>query len=298
MNISTLTKVATRGAHRGLLIGRKFAPEILTTVGVIGAVTATVMTAKATLKLEPIIDDLDRRKAIVEERHASNESTPELEREYLQNKTVIHVKAAKDIAKLYAPAATTMLVSLACVVGAHGIMRRRNVALVAAYKAVEHGFSEYRKRVAEEFGAEKDVEYRAGVSTKDVTDEETGKVETVDVIDPNAISRYARFFDEGNRNFVKHSEYNKMFLSNMQNYANDKLKIRGHIFLNEVYDMLGFDRTKEGSVVGWILNKDGDNYVDFGMYNMDSLAKRRFINGDERSILLDFNVYGVIFDKI
>ena len=62
--------------------------------------------------------------------------------------------------------------------------------------------------------------------------------------------------------------------------------------------MLGIPRTKAGQVVGWIFDKDnpiGDNYVDFGLLNTQN---EDFVNGYKRSVLLDFNVDGMILDRI
>ena len=111
------------------------------------------------------------------------------------------------------------------------------------------------------------------------------------------ISPYARFFDETVYEWKPDPLMNKCFLDAQQRYANNLLEARGHIFLNEVYDMLGFQRTREGAVVGWIKNGDGDGYVDFGIYDGNERS-RAFVNGHETSILLDFNVDGTIWDKI
>lgn len=109
------------------------------------------------------------------------------------------------------------------------------------------------------------------------------------------MSPYARFFDEASANWVKDPEINHIFVQCQQNFANNLLIARGHLFLNEVYDMLGIDRSSAGQVVGWVISGDGDNFVDFGMFEAHSA---RFVNGYERSILLDFNVDGVVVDKI
>ena len=88
-----------------------------------------------------------------------------------------------------------------------------------------------------------------------------------------------------------------MFLKQQQSYANDLLKSRGHLFLNEVYDLLGIQRTKAGNIVGWIYdekNPVGDNFVDFGIYDINRPKNRDFVNGYERTIILDFNVDGDI----
>lgn len=111
-------------------------------------------------------------------------------------------------------------------------------------------------------------------------------------------SYYARFFDEGCTGWTKDSEFNLIFLKQQQNYANELLRKKGHLFLNEVYDMLGIPRTKAGQMVGWIYNEKnpiGDNFVDFGINNA---RNKDFVNGYERIILLDFNVDGEILDLI
>ena len=65
--------------------------------------------------------------------------------------------------------------------------------------------------------------------------------------------------------------------------------------------MLGIPRTQAGQIVGWIYDEKhpiGDNKVDFGIYNTYNEANRNFVNGYERTILLDFNVDGNILDMI
>lgn len=296
MNVGNLSKVTSRA----LLQIKKYSPEILTVVGTVGVVASSVLAAKATLKLEAIVDqqnfEMQDLKEVKGMTTASGNQVDE--KYYLKNKTEIYVRGTVQIVKLYGPSVTLGVASLACIVSAHGIMRRRNVALVAAYKAVESSFSKYRARVIGEFGEEKDRDFRSGISEEKVKEKSTGKTTTVAHVDPNGVSNYARFFDQLNDNWVKNAEYNMLFLKSQQNYANDLLHARGHVFLNDVYDMIGIERSSEGSVVGWVLDKDGDNYVDFNIYNFADHQKRRFVNGDEQSILLDFNVNGVIWDKI
>lgn len=287
------------------LVLRKHSPEILMGVGIVGIVGSTVLACKATLKLEEVLydaqhtlDTIDRtlEDEMYEGRYGEEDAK--------KDKTIVYAKTAVELGKMYAPAISLGVVSVACLVGSHSIMKRRNVAVVAAYKAVEESFANYRRRVVEEFGKDKDEEYRYGIirteETVTETDENGKKTKvkkTVDTLDPNHISQYARFFDEGCSNWSKTPEYNMIFLKAQQNYANDLLKARGHVFLNEVYDMLGMERSQAGAVVGWVLDKDSDNFVDFGMYNGDERG-RAFVNGYERSILLDFNVDGVIYDLI
>jgi hypothetical protein len=202
---------------------------------------------------------------------------------------------------LYAPAIACGALSIGALAGSHRVLTKRNLALTAAYSAVEKGFNDYRTRVVEEFGEDKDRELRYGTDTEKITTEgKDGKTKTkeVKIVGPNSASVYARFFDEYCKNWKRQPEYNLLFLQCQQNYANDLLQSRGHIFLNEVYDMIGIDRSKAGAVVGWVISKDGDNFVDFGIFDGDNPKARDFVNGREGSILLDFNVDGVIYDKI
>jgi len=287
------------GLGRGLLMTKKYSPTILTAVGVVGMVGTTILASRATLKLEPIVAELNDQKILIKDvqKHLQSE---ELVTDQKQRKeiTKAYVKSTKALVVLYGPTITLGLASISCVVAAHGIMHKRNVALVAAYKVVEDAFMKYRHRVIEEFGEDKDQEYRRGVYTEVSVDKETGKKTKQKAMDPNGHSQYAKFFDEGNENWQREKSYNLFFLRSQQNFANDLLHSRGHMFLNDIHDMLGMERTSAGAVVGWAITKDGDNFVDFGVYDFESEMARAFVNGDERSILLDFNVNGVIYDLI
>lgn len=113
-----------------------------------------------------------------------------------------------------------------------------------------------------------------------------------------SVSYCAAWFNEKCIPWTKDPETNKFFLLHQQDYANEKLKARGYLFLNDVYDMLGIPRTKAGQVVGWVYDPESttsDSYVDFGIFDT---RNEDFINGYENSILLDFNVDGCILDQI
>jgi hypothetical protein len=107
-------------------------------------------------------------------------------------------------------------------------------------------------------------------------------------VDP---SSYARVFDESNRNWERSPEYNLLFLKSQENYMNDLLQARGHVFLNDVYDGLGFKRTSAGQIVGWLANGSGDGHIDFKMQEHQK-------DTNTPSVHLDFNIDGIIYDKI
>ena len=286
---------------------QKHSPEILAGVGVVGTVASAVMACKATLKLNDILDECketrDKIKEVAENPRYEKEYSPE---DAQKDLTVNYAQTAVKIAKLYAPAVILGSASLGCLLASNDILRKRNAALSAAYMTVDKSFKEYRDRVAERFGSEVEKEIRYNIKAQEIETvvanedgSESVVVEQAKVMDPNLYSDYARFFDEANPNWKPDAEYNLMFLKSQQQYANDLLKARGRLFLNEVYDMLGIDRSKAGQVVGWTYNPEnpvGDNFVDFGIYDMSKERVRAFVNGYEPNILLDFNVDGNIWD--
>ena len=301
MNVGTIKTLVGKRMGRSLLVIQKHTPTILTATGIVGVVATTILASKATLKLEPIIDEMDEAVSVAKNVRVE---APEKysERDYTKDLTRAYTTAVVKVGKLYAPAISLGVLSISCLISSHGIMQKRNVALAAAYKTVEEGFSAYRQRVIEEFGEEKDQEIRIeSMKTLKVEekDPKTGKTTTSNVFDPNRVSDYARFFDESNPNWRRaDDQLNFFFVKQAQTYMNNLLQARGHVFLNEAYDALGIPRSQAGAVVGWVISKDGDNFVDFGIYDSASEKARQFVNGQERSLLLDFNVDGVIYDKI
>lgn len=313
MKLATITPKLTKLAGRTGLVLKKRSPEILLVVGITGGVVSAVMACKATLKVEDVMANHKHKVGEVAKvwdkvKEGEIPLDEYSDMDHKKDLTVVYTQTTVDFIKLYGPAITLGAMSIACLIGGHGIMKKRNVALVAAYKVMEEGFSAYRKRVVDEFGEEKDFMFKNGYRAENFTEtevDEDGKKRNVKKTrlvpdNPTGTSIYARFFDESSTQWSKTDGYNFLFLHAQQTYFNNLLVARGHVFLNEVYDALGLDRSKEGAVVGWVLRKDGegDNFIDFGIFDGDRPKARAFVNGQEKSILLDFNVDGVIWDLI
>lgn len=300
----------TRSFHKAKFKVSKHSPEILIVAGVVGTITSAVMACKATLKVNDILEDtketLDKIHDGVEKGKKTKDGevyTAELAKKDI---TLTYVQTGYKFVKLYGPSIVLGGLSLTAIVTSNNILRQRNMALAAAYSAVDKSFKDYRGRVVERFGKDLDRELRYNIKAKEIEEtvtDENGKEKTVkktvNSMDPNDISLYARFYDDGNVGWSKNAEHNLYFLKQQQAWANKMLKERGYLFLNEVYDMLGYARTDYGQVVGWIFdekNPVGDNFVDFGIYNQDNERARLFVNGEENVILLDFNVDGNILE--
>jgi hypothetical protein len=282
----------SKALSRRALLLEKSSPSLLLGAGIAGMVGSTVLACRATLKLESVLniaqENLKMAKTLEHEEYS--------ERDRQKDIALIYVQTSVKVAKLYGPAVVVGGAAVAALVQSHNILSKRNVALTAAYAALEAGFAEYRQRVVEKYGEEEDRNLRYGSRELDVMVD--GKKQKVTRVGEGIPSIYARFFDPLSTSWSKEPEYNLVFLRCQQNYANDLLRARGHVFLNEVYDMLGVPRSKAGAVVGWVLvGNVRDNYIDFGIFD-DNEAVRDFVNGREGSILLDFNVDGVIYDKI
>lgn len=275
-----------------LLKAQKHSPNLLFGAGIIGVVGTAVLASRATLKLS---DTLEKSSEMMEKvRTLDIESYSEDDRK--KDKSILYVRTAMDITKLYLPAVAVGVVSIGCLTGSHQILSRRNVALTAAYAGVEKSFREYRGRVIESIGADKESLIWQPMEQVDAIDE-SGKKVKVAVPTARGGSPYKVLFDERNANWNKATEYNQFFISSQQNYANDLLRAKGVVFLNDVHDMLGLERTKAGQIVGWVLNGNGDNFIDFGVFN-NVAEGTRFVNGDSRSVWLDFNVDGNVLDLL
>jgi hypothetical protein len=285
------TAIGNAVARRSLVLNAQ-APGLLFGAGIVGVVGSTVLACRATLKMEEIMSDANAKIQTAKNLEHRNYS----ERDRQKDLAIIRSQAVIHIVRAYAPAIIVGTLGIAALTKSHRILTHRNAALMAAYSALEKGFNEYRARVIEKYGSDEDRNLRYGTRTVTVGEgKERHEVTRVAMNDP---SIYARFFDEYSPNWSPHPETNLIFLKCQQNSLNDLLLARGHVFLNEVYDALGLPRSQAGQVVGWV-KEAGDSYIDFGIFTDRSNSKiREFVNGYESSILLDFNVSGVIYDKI
>lgn len=287
-----IPNAVTRSIATSILRTKKNSPHIFFAGGVIGIIGSTVLACRSTLKLEEVVDEANTNIGTVKELHKSG--TVDDETDYYKSLGLVYAKSAIQVGKLYAPALVLGTASVAALTGSHVAMTRRNAALTATAGLIAKAYDDYRDRVRRELGEEHELEIYHAVDSK-VIAQRDGIREVVKISDPNRWSMYARFFDESCSAWEKNAEINRIYVQSQQNYFNHRLQAYGHVFLNEVYDAFGMERSQPGAVVGWVISDDGDNYIDFGMFEA---YNRDFVNGQERSILLDFNVDGVIYDKI
>lgn len=289
--------------NAGKMAVKKHSPEILVFTGIAGMVTSTVMACKATRKIDPVLEaHKENAKAV----HKKFEKNPD-EHAEKRELTKVYMKTGVGFVKLYGPSVMLGTLSITGILASNSILRKRNLALAAAYTAIDTSFKQYRGRVVERFGEQVDKELRIGAHQEKievVETDENGKEKKVKkdvtVVDNPMPSDYARYFAYGDAKAAEpNSDYNAFFLRAQQELANHMLRANGFLFLNDVYEMLGIDKSIAGQAVGWVYDKNaedhGDNYVDFGIQEV--YRKRSDKPGDyEKVFLLDFNVDGAILD--
>ena len=311
-----LTIVKTGMKRMGLIV-YKHMPKILFGAGVLTGAGALIETARGTTKIDDIFSRKETRLAKIDALTINDTYTEDdRQKDILKTKAIMCV----DLAKAYAPATILYAASVTCFLGGHHILAQRYAATAAALTATTKAFNGYRGNVKDELGDEADWRFLHGIKAEEldkvtITDEK-GETKEITVVkrsdigkNPNDYSMYAKVFKKGNDYWQGESSYNMWFLKKVQNQMNDKLLARrnhehgGYLFLNEVYEALGFSSTKAGAVVGWYIPKEGaeddnngDYYVDFGIFSKNGSV--RFINDEEDSIILDFNVRGSIYDLL
>lgn len=308
--LSKVSTSAARFAGKAEFTIKKNSPEILLGAGIVGFVGTIVLACRATCRADEVLEFHRRKIKDINDAKEIADADPEGEMSYdveiyRQDKAIRYLKTTGSLAKLYAPTVAVGTLSLACILTSRNIMQKRYLGVVAAYNGVSAAFEEYRKRVRDEYGEGLDRHFRYGTTYEElpVYDENGKKTKEKEQVEKTETEMVmptddsCRFFDSSNPNWDKNPTFSMMWLRGQQNILNDILHTRGHVFLNEVYDALGFPHTPQGAVLGWI-DGEGDNYIDFGLYDPNKENVRRFVNGVDNVIMLEFNHDGVIWDKI
>ena len=291
------------------VLAKKHAPEAMVIVGAGIVVASAVIACKNTVEASDVLSEADDAIKTINYGREIAGDDDDFDDRKARRKVYRHV--TKQMIRLYGPSVAGAAIGFGLIFGSHKIIKDRNTALTLAYSNLLANYTAYRDRVRDELGDDREFALYTGAEKRDiVVEDEDGKqkkIKNADVVhdDGSGHSIYARIFDEGCSNWSRNPVANLDFLRRQQNFANDKLRCEGVLFLNDVYQMLGLPRTPAGQIVGWVWdpNNDkhvGDNYVDFGIY--DNLyrdqAKRDFINAAEPCIWLDFNVDGVVYDLL
>lgn len=288
---------------------KKHSPEILVAAGIGTGIVAAIVACKQTIKANDIVAEARKSLQNIEDvkELAANNEVEYTEENEQKDRKIIGMQVAVGMVKTYALPVGLGILSITCILAGHHILKKRNVALAAAYSALSTDFMNYRKRVVDKYGKDVDFMLKNGLEKQivanQVIDPETGEVketkEEVLTYEGDKLSQYARVFDEvGSTQWTPSADHNRAFLLMEQNYFNERIRTRGYIFLNEVYERLGFRPTKAGSIVGWVYQNADYEGIDFGIFTAHTQKAAEFLEGTEPSIILDFNVQGDILSLV
>ena len=301
--------VITRAAGKVGLVLSKHSPAMLSVIGGVGVVATAVLASQETLRVkevvEPHVENLELISATLED-----ESKQYSDQDALHDRTVIYTRLGRDLLKLYAPALIVSVLTIASIAASHRISAKRIAGLTAAYGALDQSYRRYRGRVEQALGEEGMKELDTKIreqAKKDIAERRKPDADISEIgdsiFDLAGASQYAVLYDENAATWNKNRNLSTSILRAQENYANDLLNCRGYVMLNEVYAGLGLPQTSAGAVVGWIRKDDGgaDGYITFGDWDanyFDDIYKD--VDGvcEARRWILDFNVDGVIWDRI
>lgn len=314
-----LPQSVTRAMGKLWLRTKKSSPEICVVSGIVCGGAALVMVGVRTWKKK---DDLQKDISLVKDRMDTIKGAKENNNQELvksERKELVKQGGtlAKDLVKTYWIPALLGVGSAGLIWGGRTMLRRELSAVTSAYALLMESYKQYRQRVIDDVGIEKDQEYMHGIKMVDAVDEKTGEVTRRAIVDKSkSISPYSVWWCEGefddetgewiwrNGMWRDNALMNESTLKCVQNAANDLLRANGFIFLNQVREMLGLPPTREGQIVGWTLC-GGDGFIDFGVFPskqhpLEKIApvNRLFLDNKTCNALLDFNVDGPILGAL
>lgn len=296
---------------------KKNSPAILIGFGIVNSAAAIVLASFATKKVIAITGPV--KKEIVKihnEMDKIEDNDPRKEECKVQLRKT-YLKAGSKIILAYVPAALSFGLSATSIIFSHKILKGRNLALAAALTTVKTGYDAYRAKVKEKLGEEEERELFEGQTvTKVVGKDENGKDKLVTVVefkkDRTRDKDWCVTWGPGNGNYEPRAggDLNLRALMQSELWFNQKLRATGYVFLNEVYEHLGFDagllgpkKLQASHILGWIYcpeDKNRDNYISFGLSDgqghLTEGAKKLQL-GQADFIFLDFNVDGDILNE-
>ena len=293
-------------ANRGLLKVKAASPEIMLGIGIVCGVGAIVTACMASRKVDKVVEEIHEDLDILEEglEKAKDEGDTEKAQSYKKEIVKVWAGAAWKFTKLYGPTLFLTMASGASILTSHGILKKRYLTTAAAYKALDEAYKAYRENVETQFGlggGEKALAAQAVYKDVNVEDE-NGELKKTKGLVMNPDKSKSPYEFDYNR-FTAPSTWDKSpdmidaFLKAAEAYFTQRLNSVGHVFLNEVLDYLGMERTAMGQLIGWVKGA-GDDYVDFGY--IDGFIKDYNLDSDlcTKNVRLNFNCDGIIYDML
>ena len=224
-----LSRVQQGVKNLGGAISRN-SPAILTGLGCAGVLTTAILTGRATLRASEIL-----------KMEVPDEQLPATE-------------IVKLTWKVFIPPVLVGASSIACIIGANTINTHRNAALAALYSLSETAFREYKEKVVEEIGRNKELKVRDSIAQDRVTTNPVGD-RTIIFTGNGEVLCYDALCD---RYFKSSAEKIRQQVLEL----NEDLRNDMWLDLNDLYYAIGLPSTKLGNQVGFDIDK-GYIQVDY-----------------------------------
>jgi hypothetical protein len=328
--LAELDSMAAAIGHNIIFNAKKYAPEIMMVTGTIGVIATVVSACKGTMKFEEVMEEHRRQIEglhAVEDKVKNGEISPEKysEEDGKKDRMGIYIRTTIGVLKAYAPTIILGAASIGCFLMGANIINKRYLGVAAALNTLTLDREKFEERVKAEIGEEKFNELKFPMKETEVIspveDPLTGlKVNDVSTIkefdSKGTLPPWARIFDSTSGCYDKDPEANRIFLWNLEQALNNKIRWRaqmsptgvGYLLLNEVWPKLDFDKTQMGATNGWLYYRDQErakkegvhNYVSLGVFNADgsyNYINRHFINGTEPVCVIVPNIDGDVISR-
>lgn len=225
----------------------KRSPEILLGLGIASAITSTVLAVKATPKAMELLAEAEKEN--INRQIKEGVPGPEVKN------GLPSAQVVKTVWKCYIPAAISGAASIACLLGSHSVNAKRNAALATAYKLSETALNEYREKVVEEIGEDKEKVIRDKVSQKHLDEKPVSKNEVV----ITGTGKQLCYDGISGRYF----ESDIQTIRAAVNKINETMVYEMYAALNDFYNEIGLSNTDMGDELGWNLD-DGLLEISYG----------------------------------
>lgn len=202
-------------------------PQILTAIGVTGALAGAVLTGKATVRAVKIVE--------IENAQRVQDRKPDLTKG----------ETFKLLWKLYVPAAGVLTLTCVSVVCANRIGMKRTAAAAAALALTERGWDEYKAQVREQIGKREANKVEHGVAQKKT---ERAIAENGPLVIPTEGKVWCMDGYSGRPLMTTINAVEKAV-----NQVNRQIQSRfeGHATVSDFYDLIGLDSTSLSEEMGW-----------------------------------------------
>ena len=193
-----------------------------------------------------VMDEMDPGKYSAEQLEVMlDEQRKAIRKEYKGEIRHLYFDTGIKLVKIYIVPVGLGVVSGGLILGSHRILTKRLAGAVALYKASDEAFKEYRQRVIEDQGEDKDFEYRYGVKEREFEGVETdSKGKEKKVTEKRKIAGSGNGFEikycrETSPGYTGNEEYDMSILEISQNCRTNDLSEGKRVFVNDVLSDLG-----------------------------------------------------------